>query len=123
MKHRILLVEDEGLIRLTLAESLEDAGYAVTEATNGDDARALLHGSEGFDALLTDIQMPGLSDGIDVARDFHVRHPNCPIVFMTGRPDKLVGVGPLTGCKMLLRKPFGQSEILAALAALLTGVA
>ncbi len=121
--YRVLLVEDEGLIRLTLAEMLEGAGYRVTEAANGDDARALLNGPDGFDVLLTDVQMPGQSDGIDVARDFHTKHPNSPVVFMTGRPDTLLRVGCLTASERLLRKPFGASQMLAALSSLLTQLA
>ncbi len=119
MGYRILLVEDEGLIRLTLAEMLECAGYHVTEAVNGDDARALLSGPNGFDALLTDIQMPGGSDGIDVARDFHAKQPNSPVVFMTGRPDTLLRIGGLGATEKLLRKPFAASQMLAALHSLL----
>ncbi len=119
MSYRLLLVEDEGLIRLTLAEILERAGYHVTEAVNGDDARVLLGGPNGFDVLLTDIQMPGGSDGIDVARDFHLKHPNSPVVFMTGRPDTLLRIGCLTTSQRLLRKPFAASQMLAALDSLL----
>ncbi len=119
MTYRVLLVEDEGLIRVTLAETLEDAGYDVTEATSGDEACSLLTGAAGFDVLLTDIQMPGSADGIDVARDFHRTHPNCPVVFMTGRPDMLSRVGRLSDTEALLRKPFGSVQMLAALQTLL----
>ncbi len=119
MSYRILLVEDEGLVRLTLAETLEDAGYLVTEAINGEEAELLIGGAHGFDVLLTDIQMPGLADGIAVARRFHQRHPNSPVVFMTGRPDVLSRMGQLSEGEALLRKPFRAGEMLAALASLL----
>jgi CheY-like chemotaxis protein len=119
MSKCVLLVEDEGLIRLTLAETLEDAGYTVVEAGTGDEACALLRTSEQFDVLLTDIQMPGSADGIDVARNFHERHPGCPVVFMTGRPDMLTRVGRLSSSEALLRKPFGSKQMLTALESLL----
>ena len=119
MTKRVLLVEDEGLIRLTLAETLEDAGYIVIAAGTGDEACELLLQKDGFDVLLTDIQMPGAADGIDVARSFQARHPNCPIVFMTGRPDMLSRVGRLSASEALLRKPFGAAQMLTALATLL----
>ena len=67
MSYRILLVEDEGLVRLTLAETLEDAGYLVTEAISGDAAHLLLEDTGCFDALLTDVQMtamPSAAPGI-----------------------------------------------------------
>ena len=119
MAYHILLVEDEGLIRMTLSEMLEEAGYAVTEAVNGDEARTLIRDVDAFDALLTDIQMPGVADGIDVARDFHQRHPKSPVVFMTGRPDMLSRVGRLAATEALLRKPFGPRQMLDALGSLL----
>ena len=119
MGYRILLVEDEGLIRITLAETLEEAGYSVTEAVNGDEACRLLRDADEYDVLLTDIQMPGKADGIEVARNFHQQRPTAPVVFMTGRPDTLARVGTLGACEALLRKPFGQRQMLEALMGLL----
>ena len=120
MSYCILLVEDERLIRLTLVETLEDAGYSVIEAVNGDEACALMEGRNGFDALLTDIQMPGAADGIEVARAFNKRHPLRPVVFMTGRPESLARVGRLSRHEVLLRKPFGSAQMLGALEDLLS---
>jgi CheY-like chemotaxis protein len=123
MSKCVLLVEDEGLIRLTLAETLEDAGYTVVEAGSGDEACALLNHKDQFDVLLTDIQMPGSADGIDVARSFHELHPGRPVVFMTGRPDMMGRVGRLEPSEILLRKPFGSAQMLTALETLLVQAA
>ena len=123
MSKCVLLVEDEGLIRLTLAETLEDAGYTVVEAVNVDEACALLRVRQEIDVLLTDIQMPGAADGIDVARSFHELHPDRPVVFMTGRPDMLSRVGRLAPSEALLRKPFGATQMLSALETLLCAAA
>ena len=120
MTYRILLVEDESLIRVTLAEMLEEAGYDVVEASSGDEACTLIHGVNGFDVLLTDIQMPGQADGIDVAQRFQAQHPHAPVVFMTGRPDMLARIGRLTESEALLRKPFRPRQMLEALDGLLT---
>lgn len=122
VSYRILLVEDEGLVRLTLAETLEDAGYLVTEAISGDAAHILLQ-DHGFDLLLTDIQMPGSADGIAVAQRFHQLYPKSPVVFMTGRPDILSRMGQLSPGEALLRKPFRAGEMLEALASMLRKVA
>ena len=119
MPHCVLLVEDEGLIRLTLAETLEEAGYTVVLAKSGDEACQLLDTLDEVDVLLTDIQMPGAADGIDVARSFTARHPNSPVVFMTGRPDMMARVGKLSDTEVLLRKPFGSRQMLTALESLL----
>lgn len=117
---RILLVEDECLIRLTLAEMLEEAGYQVTAASTGDEACQIMHSDAAFDVLLTDIQMPGAADGIAVARHFHAQHPQSPVLFMTGRPDMLASMGVLAVDEALLRKPFGPQQMLDALSGLLT---
>lgn len=119
MAYRILLVEDEGLIRLTLTETLEEAGYDVVAAASGDEACMLMRSREKFDVLLTDIHMPGSADGIDVARRFHAQHPMAPIVFMTGRPDVLARIGRLRASEALLRKPFRPRQMLDALDGLL----
>ena len=119
MSKCVLLVEDEHLIRMTLAETLEDAGYTVVEAESGDKACALMRARDRFDVLLTDIQMPGSADGLDVARDFQELHPDRPVVFMTGRPDMLGRVGRLAPSEILLRKPFGSAQMLTVLKELL----
>ena len=75
MAYRILLVEDECLVRVTLAEMLGEAGYDVVEAATGDEACCLIQEVNGFDVLLTDIQMPGSADGIDVAHRFQAAAP------------------------------------------------
>jgi CheY-like chemotaxis protein len=120
MVYRILLVEDENLIRTTLAEMLDEAGYVVVEAASGDEACYLMQGQNGFDVLLTDIQMPGTADGIDVAHRFQEHHPHAPVLYMTGRPDMLSRIGSLTSSEALLRKPFRPQQMLDALDGLLT---
>lgn len=119
MQYRVLLVEDESLIRVTLAEMLQDAGYLVVEAANGDEACRLLTDVADFDILLTDIQMPGEADGIEVAHRFQQHHPNAPVVYMTGRPDTLIRIGQLAEREWLLRKPFRPQQMLDALFGLL----
>lgn len=118
---RVLLVEDEPLIRLLLAESLAEEGLRVTEAANGDGAAALIDGPDGFDLLLTDIQMPGDLDGRAVAQHARRRDPDIAVIYMTGRPDVLGGGGALGPKDAILRKPFTPSEVLAAIRRLLDG--
>jgi len=65
----ILVVEDEFLIRLIVAEELAENGFAVCEAENGDRASALIAAQpDAFTLLVTDVHMPGKLDGIEVAR-------------------------------------------------------
>jgi CheY-like chemotaxis protein len=84
---RVLLAEDEFLIRMMLAEDLEAAGYDVVEAETGDDALAKSLGGDGCDVLVTDIEMPGSLDGLALAVRMRERHPDLPVVYVTGRPE------------------------------------
>ncbi len=84
---RILVVEDEFLIRMTLVEALTDEGYDVLEAESGDAALVLLQADQGIAMLLTDIQLPGSLDGEALATTARAERPELPVLFMTGRPD------------------------------------
>ncbi len=110
---RVLLVEDEFLIRLTLAESLVAAGFEVAEAESGDEAVRLIVGPDGFDVLVTDIQMPGDIDGVALARKLHETEPSIPVVYMTGQPEALNAAQPLGPCEAFIRKPYAPAEVLA----------
>jgi two-component system, response regulator PdtaR len=112
---RVLLVDDEVIIRLSLAAALADAGCDVTEAGTADQARPMLDHPDAFDALVTDVQMPGRLDGIGLAEDFRTRHPRAPVVFMTGRPECLDQHGALDATERLLVKPFQPEEAVSAL--------
>jgi len=64
-KSKILLVEDETLTRLMLAERFEALGHTVVEAAGADEALSLLRNGNAFDLLFTDIKMPGTIDGLE----------------------------------------------------------
>ena len=84
---RILVVEDEFLIRLTLVEALADEGFDVLEAETGDMALPILQQDGSIALLLTDIQMPGRLNGRRLAAAARETRPNLPVLFMTGQPD------------------------------------
>jgi DNA-binding response OmpR family regulator len=83
---KVLLVEDEPLLREVVAGILEDAGYDVTATCTGDEAVILLN-EDLFSILLTDITIPGQIDGIGLAEHAREIHPGLPVVFVSGRPD------------------------------------
>ncbi len=85
LQPRVLVVEDEFLIRLTLVEALSDDGFEVLEAETGDDALQILQSDPAICLLLTDIQMPGTLNGRTLAIKARENLPNLPIIFMTGR--------------------------------------
>ena len=110
----ILLVEDEHLIRSILTEELEEGGFAVCPAEDGEQAAALIAAPPvAFTLLVTDIHMPGGLDGIAVARLMQEQYPDVPVIYITGRPDVLDSVGPLGPNRALMPKPFAPSELLA----------
>ena len=84
---RILVVEDEFLIRLTLVEALGDEGFDVLETETADAALPILLADPMIRLLLTDIQLPGVLDGHRLAQRVRIDRPDLPVLFITGRPD------------------------------------
>ena len=110
----ILLVEDEWLIRMVIAEELTEGGFAVREAEDGDQASALIAQDPGaYTLLVTDIHMPGSLNGLAVARLMQAQCPGVPVIYTTGRPDALNHLLPFGPMEILLRKPFALSDLLA----------
>lgn len=101
----LLLVEDEALIRLTVAMMLEDHGFAVAEAATGEEALRLIEGGLGVDALITDIDLGSGMNGLALAGRVRALRPGLPVVFVTGRPSTLRDRPRLTG-EAYLPKPF-----------------
>ncbi len=110
---RVLLVEDEFLIRLTLAEALTDAGYEVLEAETGDAALAVLEADPSIRLLLTDIQLPGQLDGLRLVARARAGRPSLPVIYMTGRPDRM-GRMAGSGQDVFIAKPYLPSDVCAA---------
>jgi len=84
----ILVVEDEVLVRIMVADELRAQGYTVIEATNASEAISVLHSSMRIDLVLTDIRMPGDLDGLGLARMMRSEYPLVKVVMASGRkPD------------------------------------
>lgn len=110
---KILIVEDEFLVRMTLVEALTDEGFDVLEAGTADEAMDLLHAEDGIRLLLTDIQLPGRLSGLDLAACVRRDRPSLPIIFMTGRPDAM-GRARASEHDVFIAKPYLPSEVCAA---------
>jgi DNA-binding response OmpR family regulator len=110
---RVLLVEDEGVIRLMNAETLRDEGFDVVQAENGDEVISLLDRVDSFDVLFTDLQMPGKLDGIDVAVYARNRNPAVPVLVVSGVDAKRVmsRLNVLEPPAVFINKPYSPQEI------------
>lgn len=119
---RLLVVEDEFLIRLTLVEALLEEAFEVLEAETADQALALLQGDPAIALLVTDIQLPGSMDGSQLAREARRSRPDLPVLFMTGRPDPqaAAGASPLD---RFIAKPYTLGEIVGEVRALVGAAA
>lgn len=80
----VLVVEDEILVRLLIADDLREAGFAVIEAANADEALTVLRSATPVDLLLTDIRMPGSMDGLALAGAARESWPQLRIVVASG---------------------------------------
>jgi PAS domain S-box-containing protein len=112
----VLLVEDNTDARELLRMLLEQSGYRVLEAADGESALAILDDpTRRVDLLLSDVVMPGIS-GIEVARQAREAHPDIAVVLMTGYlEDHLSDVGDVAG-EIILLKPFGIDDLHARIA-------
>jgi two-component system alkaline phosphatase synthesis response regulator PhoP len=118
MSKRILLVEDEVGLALTLEDRLAAEGYAVEVARDGE-AGLQRASAEPFDLVLLDVMLPKKS-GFDVCRELRQARPRLPVLMLTARgqiEDKVVGLK--LGADDYLVKPFHMSELGAGVEALL----
>ena len=113
---KILVVDDDPLVRFVTADHLQDAGFEVVEAPSADCALPLLEAGDGIAALVTDVQMPGSMNGLELAQIVRRRWPSLPIVVVSGYAPPQLGTVPAGAT--FLTKPYDPDELLRCLAAL-----
>ena len=82
---RVLVVEDEPLLRMFNADMLNDAGFDVLEASDADEALRLLETMKDIRVVFTDVEMPGLIDGFALAERIEAQWPDIGVVVTSGR--------------------------------------
>lgn len=118
MSSRILLVEDEPSVLLTLTDLLGEDGYLVESATEGNEALARA-ANEQFDLLILDVMLPG-RNGFEVCRELREHGNDVAVLMLTARTqvsDRVAGLK--IGADDYLTKPFEPRELLARVEALL----
>jgi CheY-like chemotaxis protein len=102
---RVLLVEDEAVLRELAAENLQEAGYSVVEAGDGADGLEALRSDTSIDVLLSDIKMPGMN-GYQLAEAGRALRPDLKIILMTGYAAGPMPPGLQNAVYRVLQKPF-----------------
>ncbi len=110
---RVLLVDDDEIVREILAEQLESSNLLVLPVESGAAAISLLDAGERVDVLVSDFSMPGM-DGLSVISEAKRRRPGLPAVLLTGYATKaaeLAADGETSGAFTLLRKPVTAAQL------------
>ncbi len=109
---RILLVEDDAMVRDQIVRQLEFLGYSIVTARDGHEALRLINDCETFDLMITDVMMPGGINGWQLGQAIRDIRPRIPVLFISGFSDDVAEKDRRAVSDfLLLRKPFGQSEL------------
>ena len=111
---RVLVCEDEDVIRDFVVINLQRAGYTVTDVNCGEDAISVYDEQNGdFDVALLDITMPGM-DGFTVCKELRKRSATLGIIFLSAKTQEMDKVsGLMLGADDYVTKPFSPSEVVA----------
>ena len=107
---RVLVVEDDSLIREIVVEALQDAGFDVIQARDGEEALTWCR-QRVADVLITDIRLPGRIDGWEIAERCREHDPSLPVIYATGFSP--VEARPVPG-SLTLSKPYHPERVVQA---------
>ena len=106
----LLLVEDDALVRETVAAMLEDEGYEVVEAANADAALSLVRDGLEAPLIVTDVDLGAGPSGAELADMLHRLRPDMRIIFITGRLSSLADRN-VDEREAILPKPFASETL------------
>ena len=110
----VLVVDDEASVRMLVSETLEESGYRVIEAADAASALEVLATDARVDLLISDIGLPGVSNGRQMAEAARLRRPDLKVLLMTGYAETVArGAGLMPDGMHVLAKPFTMDAIAA----------
>ena len=109
----VLLVEDDVLIRMVMAAFLHDRGLIILEAACASEAVNFLDCRKDIDILVTDVEMPGPMDGVELAKHVSDARPDIKVLVISG--NDAIEPADLPNEAGFLRKPFADRELWSAL--------
>lgn len=108
----VLVVEDEVLIRLVIADYLRECGYKVHEAVSGEEAIAILQAPEvSIDVVFSDVEMPGDMDGFALARWVRANKPGLQVILTSGAERSADIAATLCEAGPLMKKPYASQDV------------
>jgi two-component sensor histidine kinase/CheY-like chemotaxis protein len=113
---KVLIVEDEMLLRMRAVDIVEDAGFSPVQAVNADQALSILESRSDISLLFTDIQMPGSMDGLKLAHAVHDRWPAIKIILVSGQVNPSDAEKPADS--RFFGKPLSDDQMIAELQAM-----
>ena len=114
----VLYVEDDGVVRLSLASALEEAGFVVREVDNGREALAVLESGGEVRGLVTDVNLGSDPDGWVIARRARERDATLPVVYVSGESQDAWAANGVPN-SVMIAKPFVPTQVVVALSMLL----
>lgn len=109
----VLVVEDEILVRMDIAMSLEHEGFVILEASNADEAIAILNARSDISLMFTDIDMPGSMDGLKLAEAVRDRWPPVKIIVASGHRSFTDELLPVEG--RFFSKPYDHADVITTM--------
>jgi len=117
--HTVLVVEDEMMVRMPIAEYLRDCGYNVVEAANANEAIAAMEVEGPVSVVFSDVRMPGSMDGFGLAEWFRSHYPSVPVLLTSGyNGGRSIPAASLPGVRFI-EKPYSQTQVEQRIAALI----
>jgi CheY-like chemotaxis protein len=117
--HTVLVVEDEMMVRMPIAEYLRDCGYNVVEAGDAHEAIAAMDAEERVSVVFSDIRMPGKMDGFELAEWFRSNYPSVPVLLTSGYNGGRSLASASIPSGRFIEKPYSQNQVARRIAALL----